>query len=144
MLRLREATGKLIFVGCIARNQTNKKITAAANHVAFKSFRPRSDHSFKTREDSLLLTVEANQREEHNRPAQRLKISLCPVAGNNTKFFQTTHTSEAGRRGNSGATGKFNIRHTPVSLQFGDDPPIDDIEFRCGHSALSMPGSEWI
>ena len=121
--------GELVFVGGVARDEPEQEVAAAADHVALADFGPGGDQLFEGGEDGIFLAVQADDGEEGDLPAQRLRIGVGMIAADNAGFLQAADAAQAGRGGDAGAAGELDVGHAAVGLQFGEDPAVDSVQF---------------
>lgn len=122
-----------ILMGGIAGDKTHKKVTTTPDHVTLARFGPCAYLRLKRLKDTPLLALKADQGIKIQRPAKQRGIHLGMIAFDDSKFLKPPDTSQTGRCGNAGATGQFHIGHASISLEFGDDLPVNGIQFdRCG------------
>lgn len=122
-----------VLVGSITCDETDEEITTATDHVTFTRFGPRPNLSFKSFKDAPFLALKTNQGIEIQRPSQKSCVHLSVIALDDPQLFKPPDTPQAGWRGNAGTTGKFHIGHASIGLKFGNDLPVDGIQFnRCG------------
>lgn len=139
-----------VLMGRITCNKPHEKIAAAADHVTFPRFGPGAHLCLEGFEHATLLAFKTYQGVKVQGPAQQGRINLSVVALDNSQFLKPPHASQAGRRGNTGATGQFHIGHASISLEFGDDLPVDGIQFnlcgvrRCVHFTLMYMAGDMI
>ncbi len=139
-----------VLMGSITRDKTHEKIAPAADHVTFPRFGPGTHLCLEGFKHAPLLALKADQGVEIQGPAQQGRINLGMIALDDSQFLKPPHTSQAGRRGDAGTAGQFHIGHASIGLEFGDDLPVDGIQFnrcgvrRCVHFTLTYMAGDMI
>ena len=80
--------------------------------------------------------MQAHHREDLHFEAQLARVDLGVVAADEPLLLERAHTAQAGRRGNAHALGKFDVGHTTVGLQFGQNLSVDGIKPVPGHQSV--------
>lgn len=122
-----------VLMGGVTGDEAHQKISTAPDHVAFTRFGPCAHLRFESLEDTPFLALKADQGIEIQGPAQQGGVHFGVIALDDSQFLKSSDTSQTGRRGNAGPTGEFHVGHASIGLEFGNDLPINGIQFnRCG------------
>ena len=104
------------------------KINLAGQHVAFPDLRPVADHGLEGFQVMFRLAAEADIGENRDVEAKRLGLQVGMVAPDIARFLQGADPAQAGRRGNTGQLGQFDVGYAPVGLEIVQDSPVDAIQ----------------
>ncbi len=77
--------------------------------------------------------MQAHHREHLHLEAEFPRVDLRVIALDQAGLFERADPAQTRRGGYAHPARQFDVRHAPVRLQFGEDHPVNRVEFREGH-----------